>query len=62
MSDFNLIWEQLFGEYTPIEITNFDGSIGYMTDFGYIARVAFFILVTYCVLRMIGGAFKNDKR
>lgn len=62
MSDFNLIWEELFGQYTPIEITNTDGIVDYMVDFGYIARVVFFIVVVYCILRMIGGVLTHDKR
>lgn len=62
MSDFVLAWETLFGSYNPVQIVNADNTISYMTDWGYVARVAFFIMVVFCILKIVGGALKNDKR
>ena len=59
-------WNDLFGVYAPVEVKtgsypNYDYHyIG--PDFGYILRVVFFIIVVYCVLRIIGGVLKGGKR
>ena len=62
MSDFNTIWVQLFGSYNPIQIYDYEGNIQYVTDWGYVARVAFFIVVCYCILKMIGGVLTRDRK
>lgn len=62
VSDFTQAWETLFGVYSPIQIVNADNTISYMCDWGYIMRVVFFIVVVFCVLKIVGGALKNDKR
>lgn len=63
MSNFISAWETLFGTYAPIEVVDtVTGQIQTMTDWGYVARCAFFIMVVFCVLKLIGGVLKNDKR
>lgn len=62
MSDFVTAWETLFGIYTPLSYLDENGNMFYMTDWGYVMRCAFFILVVFCILKMIGGVLKNDKR
>lgn len=62
MNNFITAWETLFGVYSPIPITDIQGNITYMTDWGYVSRVAFFIIVTYCILKLLGGVLKNDNR
>lgn len=62
MSDLVLAWEALFGVYAPVEITDIAGNVSYMTDWGYVARVAFFIIVVYCILKLLGGALRSDRR
>lgn len=62
MSDFVTAWETLFGIYTPLSFTDELGNVSYMTDWGYVARCAFFIIVVLCILKMIGGVLKSDKR
>lgn len=63
MSNFISAWETLFGTYSPIEIVDqLTGEITCMTDWGYVARCAFFIIIVFCVLKLIGGVLKNDKR
>lgn len=62
MSDFNTIWVQLFGSYNPIQIYDYEGNIQYVTDWGYVSRVVFFIVVVYCVLKMIGGVLTRDRK
>lgn len=64
-SSFVTAWENLFGKYAPVEVKtgsypNYDYHyIG--PDFGYIIRGVFFIVVVFCILKMIGGIFKNGK-
>ena len=63
MSDFVLAWESLFGMYAPLELFDITtGQVTVMTDWGYIMRTAFFIIVVYCILKLIGGVLKNDRR
>ena len=63
MSDFTLAWETLFGTYTPIEVIDqATGEATYMCDWGYILRCAFFIIIVFSVLKLIGGVLKNDRR
>lgn len=62
MNNFITAWETLFGVYSPIPITDIEGNISYMTDWGYVLRVVFFIIVTYCILKLLGGVLKNDNR
>lgn len=62
MNNFVSTWETLFGVYSPIQITDIEGNIQYMTDWGYVARVAFFIIVTYCILKLLGGVLRRDRR
>lgn len=62
VSNFTSVWESLFGVYTPITYTDIQGNICYMTDFGYVLRVAFFIIVTYCILKLLGGVLNRDRR
>lgn len=63
MSNFISAWETLFGTYAPIEVMDqVTGEITCMTDWGYVARCAFFIIIVFCVLKLIGGVLKNDKR
>lgn len=62
MSNFTSTWETLFGVYSPISITDALGNVSYMTDWGYVMRVAFFIIVTYCILKLLGGVLKNDHK
>lgn len=62
MSNFTSTWETLFGVYSPIPITDAMGNVSYMTDWGYVMRVAFFIIVTYCILKLLGGVLKNDHK
>lgn len=62
MNNFLTAWETLFGVYSPIPITDATGSVSYMTDWGYVMRVVFFIVVVFCILRILGGVLKSDKR
>lgn len=63
MNNFITAWENLFGVYSPILILDTEGNIiQYVTDWGYVARVAFFIIVTFCILKLLGGVLKHDRR
>lgn len=62
MSDFITAWETLFGVYAPVVVTDIAGNVTYMTDWGYVARVAFFIIVVYCILKLLGGVLRSDRR
>ena len=63
MSDFVAAWETLFGVYAPIEVIDqVTGEIIVMTDWGYIMKCGFFIMVVFCVLKLLGGVLKSDKR
>lgn len=63
MSNFIAAWETLFGTYTPLQIVDaVTGQVQVMTDWGYIARCAFFIMVVICIFKLIGGVLKSDKR
>ena len=63
MNDFILAWESLFGVYAPVEVLDqITGEVSVMTDWGYVARCVFFIMVVYCILKLIGGVLRNDKR
>lgn len=63
MSDFILAWETLFGTYTPVEVIDqITGEITVLTDWGYVMRCAFFCMVVFCVLKLIGGVLKDGKR
>lgn len=63
MNNFIIAWETLFGTYIPIPILDTEGNIiEYVTDWGYVSRVAFFIIVTFCLLKLLGGVLKNDHR
>lgn len=65
VSAFVTAWNNLFGVYAPVEVKtgsypNYDYHyVG--PDFGYIARTLFFIVVVFCILKMIGGIFKHGK-
>lgn len=65
VSSFVSSWESLFGVYKPIDFhigtyPNYE-YIYIGPDYGYIARVLFFIVVVFCILKMIGGIFKHGK-
>lgn len=62
MSNFISAWETLFGIYTPLSFTDTAGNVSYMTDWGYVARCVFFMIVVFCIFKLIGGMFKRDKR
>lgn len=62
MNNFVSAWETLFGVYSPIQIINADNTISYMTDWGYVMRTGFFIIVVFCILKLVGGVFKSDRR
>lgn len=62
MSNFVTAWETLFGVYSPIQIVNADSTISYMTDWGYVMRTGFFIIVVFCILKLVGGVFRSDRR
>lgn len=63
MNDFVTAWETLFGTYTPIQvIDSVTNEVTVMTDWGYVTRVAFFIIVVYCILKLIGGVLKSDSK
>lgn len=63
MSDFVIAWETLFGTYTPIEVVDqVTGELTVMTDWSYVMRCAFFIIIVFCILKLIGGVLKNDRR
>lgn len=63
MNNFITAWETLFGVYSPIPILDTEGNIiEYVTDWGYVSRVAFFIIVTFCLLKLLGGVLKRDRR
>lgn len=63
MSDFVTSWETLFGVYTPIEVIDqTTGAITVMTDWSYVMRCAFFLLVVFCLFRLLGGVLKHDRR
>lgn len=63
MNNFVTAWETLFGVYSPIPILDIEGNIiEYVTDWGYVSRVAFFIIVTFCILKLLGGVLKRDSR
>ena len=62
LSNFVDAWESLFGTYAPIEVVDqVSGSIYTTTDWGYVLRCAFFIIVTYCLLKMIGGVLSGKR-
>lgn len=56
MSTFISVWESIFGVYEPIQCAISETEYVYMTDWGYVSKVGFFILCFYCFLRLIGGA------
>lgn len=62
MSDFVSAWETLFGIYSPVAITDLEGNIQYMTDWGYVMRCSFFLLIVFCIFRLLGGVLKHDRR
>lgn len=62
MNNFLSAWEALFGVYSPIPITDATGAVSYMTDWGYVMRVVFLIVVVFCILRILGGVLKSDQR
>lgn len=63
MNDFVTAWETLFGTYTPIQVLDsVTNEVTVMTDWGYVTRCAFFIIVVYCILKLIGGVLKSDSK
>ena len=63
MNNFVSAWETLFGVYTPIPILDTEGNIiEYVTDWGYVSRVAFFIIITFCIFKLLGGVLKHDSK
>lgn len=63
MNDFVTAWETLFGVYSPIQVVDqITGEVSVMTDWGYVTRCAFFIIVVYCILKLIGGVLKSDSK
>lgn len=65
MNNFVSTWETLFGVYTPVQVrfgSYPDYTYEYYTDWGYISRVIFFIIVTYCILKLLGGVLRRDRR
>lgn len=63
MSNFISAWDTLFGTYTPIQIVDaVSGEVTYITDWAYVARCAFFIIVVVCIFKLLGGVLKNDRR
>lgn len=62
LSNFVSAWETLFGVYAPIQITDpVSGVVSTMTDWGYVARCAFFIVVVFCLLKLIGGVLSGKR-
>lgn len=61
-NNFISAWETLFGVYTPIPITDIQGNVSYMTDWGYVMRTAFFIIVTFCIMKLLGGVLFRDRK
>ena len=60
MSDFVTAWETLFGTYTPIEVVDqVSGEITVMTDWSYVLRCIFFIIVVFCILKLLGGVLRR---
>lgn len=62
MDTFSSLFEEIFGVYSPVQYTDALGNIAYSPDFGYISKVAVFIVFMYCVLRIIGMLFDGGRR
>lgn len=61
MNDFTEVWTSIFGTYTPIVTTLTDGTEIVCTDWGYVCRVAFFVIMCFCLLKIVGGFIRGKQ-
>ena len=61
MNDFSTVWTTIFGVYQPIVTTLSDGTEIVTTDWGYVCRVAFVVVICFCILKIVGGFIRGKQ-